>query len=113
MEFESGATSSDVQILDKLEAILAQIEHDQGGEYQDGREALERLKSHLEKKTALSDTKNVSSQIETIRDQLASLDAKVSVMSPSARDMVSFAARDAIESMLDGSSGSPKDDNEQ
>jgi len=65
----SGGTGARINLL--LTTVLTyvyarirlalQIEHDQGGEYQDGREALERLKSHLEKKTALSDTKNVSS----------------------------------------------------
>jgi len=71
------------------------------------------LKGHLEKKTAQPETKNVGSQIETIHSQLASLDAKVSAMSQSARDMVSFAAQDVIESMLNGPSGSAQDDNEQ
>jgi hypothetical protein len=96
-------------LLTRKNAFVWQIEHDQGGEYQDGREALERLKSHLEKKSAQSEAKSVSSQIETITGQLASLDAKVNAMSQSARDMVSFAAHDAIDPMLNGSSDSVED----
>ena len=96
-------------VLTWKNAFIWQIEHDQGGEYQDGREALERLKTQMKKNSAQSEAKSVSSQIETIRDQLASLDAKVNVMSQSARDMVSFVAHDAIETLLQGSSESAQD----
>lgn len=47
--------------------------------------------------------------MEAIHGQLASLDAKINVMSQSARDMVAFAAHDAIETMLHGSSESVED----
>lgn len=78
-----------------------------GGKYEDGRHAIERLKSSLEEEGTGGDEVTVMQQIDNIRRRIELLESRVEGMSDEAYGIISIAGNDSIELIA---SRQPKED---
>lgn len=96
-EDNNAATKNARQIVERLELLLQNIES-QGGEFNQGRVALERLRQELEKQRlvvdqrgTLGDGSSILVQIDTIKRGLERIERRVESMSDATTQIVSFA----------------------